>query len=298
VPAERSEPAPEPAAPAERLGSRAGSLLAARPPAVEQNRLPSIAAEPDPEPAPGSQDDGPEAPGAGDAAAQPGATPLQRNAAAVEVPAEAPRMAVVLIDDGAGPLGPEALESFPFPVTFALSPSHPDPGAAAAAYRALGFEVMVVGALPEGATPSDVEVALGGALNAVPQAVGVLEDPTGSLQADRAVAAQVTEVLLASGHGLVTMPRGLNTAQKLARKSGVPAAVAFRDFDGEGQGPGVIRRIFDQAAFRARQDGAVVMLGRLRADTVSALVLWGLQDRAARIALVPVSLVLRESAAE
>jgi len=34
------------------------------------------------------------------------------------------------------------------------------------------------------------------------------------------------------------------------------------------------------------------MLGRVRPDTVSALLLWGLQDRASRVALAPISAVL------
>ncbi|QRF66339.1 divergent polysaccharide deacteylase family protein [Ponticoccus alexandrii] len=275
-----------------RLQTRAGSLVSNREPAVQQNRLPSIAADA-PE-SPGAQPDAPEA-AASALAALPEDSPLVRNAAAFEAPAGVPRMAVVLIDDGSGPLGPEALESFPFRVTFAIAPGHPDPQGAAAGYRALGFEVMAVGAVPAGALPSDVEVALAGALSAVPQAVGVLEDSSGSFQADRDVAAQTTDYLLASGHGLVMMPKGLNTAQKLALKEGVPSASLFRDFDAEGQSASVIRRIFDQAAFRARQEGAVVMLGRLRADTVSALVLWGLQDRGSTITLVPISTVLAES---
>lgn len=272
-----------------RLQTRAGSLVGNREPAVQQNRLPSIAA-PEPEAAEPAPEEAETA-----VAGLPDSSPLVRNAASAKAPDGVPRMAVVLIDDGAGPLGPEALESFPFPVTFALAPGHPDPQRAAAAYRALGFEVMVVGAVPEGAQPSDVEVALGGALNAVPQAVGVLEDSTGSLQSSRAVAEQATEILRASGHGLIMVPKGLNTAQKLALKEGVPSASLFRDFDAGGESADVIRRIFDQAAFRARQEGAVVMVGRLRADTVSALVLWGLQDRGSEITLVPVSTVLTES---
>lgn len=54
-----------------------------------------------------------------------------------------------------------------------------------------------------------------------------------------------------------------------------------------------MRRFLDQAAFKARQEEGVVMLGRLRADTVSALLLWGLQDRANSVALVPVSALLK-----
>ena len=47
---------------------------------------------------------------------------------------------------------------------------------------------------------------------------------------------------------------------------GVAAATLFRDFDKDGQDARVIRRFLDQAAFRARQDGSVVMLGRVRAE--------------------------------
>ncbi len=77
----------------------------------------------------------------------------------------------------------------------------------------------------------------------------------------------------------------------------MPSATLFRDLDGDGQDQGLIRLTLDQAAFRARQEGAVVMLGRLRADTISALLLWGLQDRGNTIELVPISSVLKESLA-
>ena len=53
--------------------------------------------------------------------------------AALVVAPDVPRMAIVLIDDGSGPLGPSGLEAFPFPVSFAISPNHPDPAAAAKA---------------------------------------------------------------------------------------------------------------------------------------------------------------------
>ena len=54
-----------------------------------------------------------------------------------------------------------------------------------------------------------------------------------------------------------------------------------------------MRRFLDQAAFRAGQEEAgVIMMGRVRPDTISALLLWGLQDRASRVALAPVSALL------
>jgi polysaccharide deacetylase 2 family uncharacterized protein YibQ len=95
------------------------------------------------------------------------------------------------------------------------------------------------------------------------------------------------------GYGLVMQDNGLNTVQKLAHREGVPSGVVFRDFDGAGQDPRAMRRFLDQAAFRAGQEGAVLMLGRLKPDTISALLMWGLQDRASRVALMPTSASLR-----
>ncbi|WP_425098494.1 divergent polysaccharide deacetylase family protein [Tropicibacter sp. S64] len=258
--------------------------LMRREPAVPQGRLPSIG----------------DAPAAAVAAAPAisSDSPLVRYAAKVAAaPDDLPRMAFVLIDDGSGPLGPEALDGFPFPLTFAIAPGHPDAVATAQAYRDHGFEVMAMADVPEGASASDVEVIMAGTLDSIPGAIGVVEDPAGGVQSSREISNQVTAYLAETGHGIVMMPKGLNTAQQLALKAGVPSATLFRDFDAEGQDARAIRRTLDQAAFRAAQEGAVVMLGRLRADTISALVLWGLQDRASTVALVPVSRVLEEAAA-
>lgn len=263
------------------IGQPGGSLLD-RTPAVPEGRLPRIGDEPEPE----------------QTVAPAADSPLMRFAEPVEVAADVPRMAIILIDDGSQVMGPEAFEAFPFPISFAIAPSHPDAAAAEAAYREMGFEVLAVASLPEGAQPSDVEVSLSGSLGRLSEAVAVIEDPTGSLQSSKDVSDQATAVLAETGHGLVMMPKGLNTAQKLALKAGVPSATLFRDIDGAGQDSAVIRRTLDQAAFRARQEGAVVMLGRLRPDTISALLLWGLQDRSGSITLVPISTVLLESVAQ
>ncbi len=222
--------------------------------------------------------------------------PLRRYAVDVAIAGDLPLMSIVLLDDPGGPLGPEELEDFPFPLTFAIDPARPGASARMAGYRAQGFEVVVLGAVPEGAQASDVEVAMAATLAAVPEAVAVLEPPRGGMQSSRQVSDQVAQIVKDSGHGLVLMPNGLNTAQALATREGVSAATVFRDFDQDGQDARTIRRFLDGAAFRARQNGDVIMLGRLRADTISALLLWGLQDRASQVALVPVSRVLTSGA--
>lgn len=246
-------------------------------PDVKTNRLPSVgdAAEED----------------SGDAAVQ---SPLEQFASSYTAEEGKPLMAIVLIDDGESDLGVDALADFPYPLTFAVNAGVADAQARMQTYRDKGFEVLALASLPDGATASDAEVAMSAYLSAIPEAVGVLEAPDVSLQGSREVSDQVTKIVQASGHGLILQSNGLNTAQKLARREGIPSATVFRDFDSKDQKAGVIRRFLDQAAFKAGQEGGVIMQGRLRAETISALLIWGLADRASRVALVPVSAVLTQ----
>lgn len=227
-------------------------------------------------------------------------TPFHRNAVPFDDPESRPRLSIILIDRGDSVIDASALQDFPYPLTFAVDAARPDAAEAAARYRDAGFEVMALVDLDPESTPQDAEIAIEASLAAVPDAVAVMEGDATGFQARREVADQVAAILLERGYGLVMLPNGLNTAQKLAAKSGVPSATVFRDFDGAGQDPAAIRRFLDQGAFKAGQRGAiegtedesVIMMGRLRPDTISALLLWGLQDRARRVALAPVSAVL------
>ena len=222
--------------------------------------------------------------------------PVQLYSRPFNNPEGKPLMSILLIDAGTGPTtgaaGIAALRSFPYPLSFAVDSSLPDAATRMATYREAGFEVLAMIDMPDGAQATDAETTLGSVLPQLNEVIGVLEGPSGGLQGSRAVSDQVTAILAETGHGLVTQNRGLNTMSNLARKEGVPAEPIFRDFDSKDQTPRVIRRFLDQAAFKAGQEGAVIMLGRLRPDTISALLLWGLQDRASSVALVPVSAVL------
>ena len=257
---------------------------------VQTNRLPSVG---DPVEAPEARAEAasadPEA-----AAVENTRPPLERFAAEFDTPGDRPLMSIVLIDDGSSPVGLQALESFPYPLSFAVDAGWAGATEAMARYRAAGFEVLLMADLPEGASAQDAEVAMQAYFSAVPEAVAVMEGTGSGLQSSREAAEQLAPILLDSGHGLVLFPKGLNTARKLLAREGVPAASVFRDFDANGQTATVIRRFLDQAAFKARQEEAgVIMLGRLRPDTISALLLWGLQDRASSVVLAPVSALLR-----
>ncbi|WP_291726621.1 polysaccharide deacteylase family 2 protein [Leisingera sp. F5] len=214
--------------------------------------------------------------------------PFTAHAEPFDNPEDRPLMSIVLID-GEGAVGAEALAEFPYPLSFAIDPEDPQAASKMAARRAAGFEVLMLADLPRSASPQDAETALEVWRGKLPEAMAILEGIETGVQGNRPLADQVAAVAASAGYGLVTQNSGLNTVQKLALRDGVPAGIVFRDFDGAGQNPRAIRRFLDQAAFRAGQEGAVIMLGRLRPDTISALLIWGLQDRAARIALAPVS---------
>jgi len=219
---------------------------------------------------------------------------LWRNAASFENPEGKPLMALILIDDGSGGIDPDALMGFPYPVSFAVDVNWDGATAAAERYHSAGFEVLAMIDLPEGASAMDVEVAMQTWLARVPQAVAVLEGTGSGLQSSREASAQLAPILLETGHGLVARPNGLNTAQKLIAREGVPSASLFRDIDAQGQKAAAVRRFLDQAVRKAgQQPEGVIMLGRLRDETISAMLVWGLQDRAANVALAPVSAVLK-----
>ncbi|WP_037315725.1 divergent polysaccharide deacetylase family protein [Ruegeria halocynthiae] len=236
------------------------------------------------------RDDAPEADNSADIPPAAG-KPIQAYSAKFDNPESKPLMSIILIDDE-GAYGAEALQDFPYPISFAVSPSDPNASEKMAKHREAGFEVLALADLPKAATAQDAEVSLSVWLDALPETVGILEGVGTGIQGNRKLADQVAVIAGGTGRGLITQDNGLNTVQKLAARNGIPSSVIFRDIDGARQNPKIMRRFLDQAAFRAGQEGTVVMLGRLRPDTISALLLWGLEDRGNRVAMAPISAVM------
>jgi polysaccharide deacetylase 2 family uncharacterized protein YibQ len=254
-------------------------------PNVKINRLPSVADTPAvTEPAPKSATTQTEK-----------ALPqLEKYAAEFENPDGKPLMSIILIDDGSSQVDLEELKGFPYPVSIAIDTKWPGAPQAMRAYRDAGFEVLAMVDLPKMAQAADTEVSMAIYLRAVPEAVAVMEGEAEGLQTGRKASAQLAQILAASGLGAVMLPKGLNTAQKLIAREGVPAITVFRDFDSKGQNARTIQRYLDRAVLKAGQEeNGVIMVGHLRKETLNALVLWALEDRAVRVALAPVSAVLR-----
>lgn len=208
-----------------------------------------------------------------------------------EVPDGGAQIAVVLLHEGPELLPEADLNRLPATVVFGVDAAAPNAASVAKAYRAAGREVVLIPALPAGAAPQDVEVTLAGTLEQFPQAVALMDVTGSSFQSDRAAVSQVVAVASDTGHGIVTFPRGLNTAHQQAERAGVPTGLIFRVLDDDDQTDEQIRRTFDRAAFRARQSDAVILVGHTRPGTIAAVSGW-VADAGDTAALVPISAAL------
>ena len=219
--------------------------------------------------------------------------PIDRYARAFSNPQGKPVFAIVLIDRGDPGLDRAALAALPFPVTFALDPTLPEVARLADAYIAAGQEVaMLATAIPAGATAADLEVTFGAHAAALPQAVAVLDLAEGGFQGNRPLATQVIPIIQGQGRGLLTYDAGLNAADQVARRDQLRAGTIFRRIDPEGAPVSDIRRVLDRAAFKAAQDGRVVVVGKATPATVAALLEWTVEGRAAAVALAPATAVM------
>ena len=209
-------------------------------------------------------------------------------------PDDLPLMSFVVIDDGALPNGPLLLSAVPFPVTVAVAVSDPDAATKTAAYRAAGYEVAAILTLPANATAPDAAQVMEATFATMPEAAMVLDLGDAGLQSNRQATEAVMARLAADGRGFITAASGLNAAIRAAEGADVPVVTVARDLDSNDQDAAVIRRFIDRSAFQARQTSGVVLISRLRAETLSALTLWSTANRAGQVALAPVSAILTD----
>ncbi len=220
--------------------------------------------------------------------------PLRRYAQTFENPQAKPLFAVLLLDNGAPDVPREALAALPFPVTFVLDPMADGAAEAAAIYRKAGQEVvMLATGIPQGATPGDLEQSFAGMAEKLGESVALMDTPKATFQENGKLSAEVVTLLADQGRGLVTFDRGLNAADQVARREGLPTATIYRSLDEAGEEAPLIRRYLDRAAFKAAQEGQVAVIGSTRADTITALMEWTVEGRAASVALAPISALMQ-----
>jgi polysaccharide deacetylase 2 family uncharacterized protein YibQ len=292
APASAPEVAEAPSAPAEPEDSVARADTGLPTPGfagaegVRVNRLPTIGGEEPPAEDAAAEPVGTDA----DVALDPDAPALVRYAIPFENPDLRPVVALVLLHDGSTPPGADTGRDLPVPVSFAVDAGLVEAGTVADAYRAAGREVLLVPTLPPGAVATDVEVALQVNLDVIPEAVAIMDLPEGGFQSEREAVSQVVSAALRTGHGLVTFPRGLNMAAQMAERAGVPTRAVFRVLEA-GDVDATLRTL-DQAAFRARQEGAVILVGRAEPATVEGIRRWTEANPDAEILFAPISAAL------
>jgi polysaccharide deacetylase 2 family uncharacterized protein YibQ len=293
------QPAPE-AAPEAATKPAPQSASEVKPKAVEgvtTGRLPTITPEPAEEAAAASAKTSPAEPSAMGTEVPEIAvdlSPLQRFVRSFENPGAKPLFAILLLDPGDPELPRAELAALPLPLSFVVDPMQPGAAEAAAIYRAAGQEVvMLATAIPKGAKAADLEQSFAAVAQILPEAVALIDTADATFQDNRGLSAEVVTHLDAKGLGLVTFDRGLNAADQVARREGLPSAIVFRSLDDEGEDSPLIRRYLDRAAFKAAQEGRVVVIGTAREATITALLEWAVEGRSASVALAPISAVMQ-----
>ena len=220
--------------------------------------------------------------------------PLQRFARSFENPSAKPLFAILLLDPGGPEVRRAELAALPLPLSFVVDPMQPGAAEAAAIYRAAGQEVvMLATAIPRGAKAADLEQSFAAVAQILPEAIGLIDTADATFQDNRGLSAEVVTHLDSQGLGLVTFDRGLNAADQVARREGLPSAIVFRSLDDEGEDSPLIRRYLDRAAFKAAQEGRAVVIGSAREATITALMEWAVEGRSASVALAPISAVMQ-----
>jgi len=220
-----------------------------------------------------------------------------RNRVAFDNPSGKPLMSIILVDAGEEGLDQQVLQTFTFPVTFALSPDMSGTTAKAKSFARQGFEILALapsgnGVLEAAESPGAIATALQGVFAKIPESVGLVDLPTAGIQKSPALSDQVIEALIGSGHGLVTYPVGLNGTDQKAIREGVPSGIVFRVLDAERETGTVIKRYLDRAVLEAGKTGHVIVMGRTYPETVTALFSWALSAKATTVALAPISAVM------
>lgn len=218
---------------------------------------------------------------------------LARNALQVELEQGLPLFSIVLIDRSGEGLPRSEIAGLPIPVAVAMDPTVAGASSAAEGYRATGHEVLILAEnLPLAGNAADLTVAVTGLLGQIPSAVGVLLPQGSDLGRNRAAMDQVAAILARTGHGLVIVPQGLDSAGQAADAANVPTASIFRVLDEKDEGVPLMTRYMDRAAFEASRDQSVAVLGTIQPRTLEALLSWVDGRRAGTVAVAPISAIM------
>ncbi|WP_375262208.1 divergent polysaccharide deacetylase family protein, partial [Palleronia sp.] len=130
-------------------------------------------------------------------------------------------------------------------------------------------------------------------VEAMPQAAAVMAEGEQGFASGPVAADEIAATLADTGHGVIIRGRDRGPLAQAAEKVGVPVQSIFRRVDGSGRDGRAIGRFLDQAAFEARNRGAVVVIADNTPETAEGIERFLGSSRADTVALVPVSAILR-----
>ncbi len=218
---------------------------------------------------------------------------LQRYSRSFSNLEQKPLFTILLVDEGGDGVDRAALAAQDLPLTIVIDPAKPEALAQAKIWREGGQEVVLSGAgLPATVSGADYGAALKALADGLPEAVALVDLDGRTFQNDLGLAAEIVPFLAQSGRGLVTLDQGANPADQSAKREGLPHGRIFRKLDVDRETADVVARYLDRAAFKAAQEGRVAVLGHLRPDTISGIMQWAVEGRAASVSLAPVSALL------
>ncbi|MEO1293358.1 MAG: divergent polysaccharide deacetylase family protein [Pseudomonadota bacterium] len=210
-----------------------------------------------------------------------------------------PLMAIVLIDEGENPALRGGLAALPSPITFGVNADLPDATQVAGQYREAGFEISAIApgggplALRADAGEGQVQATLARIFQLVPGATTLMDPIGGPMPSNRSLSEIVLTSLKITGHGLLThRGEGLNNVPLIADEVGVPSEVIYRIIDDE-VGASNISLALERAVQDAERNGSVIVVGRVRQETVSTIFSWILGEQSDGIEIAPVSAVLQ-----
>lgn len=215
---------------------------------------------------------------------------IDRNRVDFSAPEGAALVAVVLMHQGGPALTLPERDALLVPLTLAVPAGLPNAAEVSRSYREAGHEVALIPSLPPRAKPQDVAVAMPVNLERVSGAVAIMDGSGEMFQGDLAVTEGVVAAAAEAGLGVLTWSKGFNSAERIAEQDGVPSASVFRTL--EESNSVAIARIIDQVAFRARQEGGVVLVGPATNQVVVGLSEWVANSRRGDTVLAPLSAIL------
>lgn len=213
-----------------------------------------------------------------------------------------PMMSIILIDEGGSSELRAGLTALTAPITFGITADIEGAGDVAEQYAGAGFELVAVLpqegnlALTTDSETDEVTPTIARVLANVPNAATILDPIDSPLPQNRRLAGALLETLKRTGHGLLThRGNGLNNVPIIADQEGVPSELIYRVID-EVPGSANIALALERAVLDASRGGSVIVVGRVRQETVTTLFSWLLGSGAREVTIAPVSAILQKRA--